>query len=204
MIAPEALWNQERRETYLLRPELPIPMSLDDWGWPSVLDDVWEKMPGWLGHNMPLWEELDQLQTVLSSEVCDSVDPYWLVAFTVMVDAKSIDRIRETEYKSVGDNEAPPRLFPTKPPDIQHGWTFLGYDVADGSISGLSNCGYTEEDDPPKLRREWGPKLNGYGLLMDLQDAVEFTAFTDERVKEHAPFFIYGIWLIEKVEGMRG
>ena len=43
-------------------------------------------------------------------------------------------------------------------------WTFVGFDVADGTeISGLSNCGYGAELE--ELRAAWAPRLNDRGLF---------------------------------------
>jgi hypothetical protein len=75
-------------------------------------------------------------------------------------------------------------------------WRFLGYDIADaGDISGLSNCGF-EGRELERLRPTWAPRLNDHGLFSDISDAVSFRSATDQRVREHAPFQVYGLWLV--------
>jgi hypothetical protein len=76
-----------------------------------------------------------------------------------------------------------------EPQTIPEGSTCLGFDVADsGFWSGLSNCGYSEED-RARLRPEWQSKINDFGLLKSEQDAIIFKEMTDARVPEHAPFW---------------
>jgi len=80
--------------------------------------------------------------------------------------------------------------------EVQPNWEFLGFDVADGvCISGLCNCGYNESE-ATILRREWGHRLNAHGLFSNVVDALAFRQLTDERVPEHAPFFIYELWIL--------
>ena len=74
-------------------------------------------------------------------------------------------------------------------------WTFVGFDVADGTeISGLSNCGYGA--DVEELRATWAARLNDRGLVGVLEDAFAFREVTDARVPEHAPLTVYGIWMV--------
>jgi hypothetical protein len=86
-----------------------------------------------------------------------------------------------------------PTLVPiqTMPPDGQ--WGFLGFDIADaGLTSGLSNCGYE-----PLERvglQSWTSTLNDHHLFTDPQRAWAFRAITDQRVPEHSPFFVLGLW----------
>jgi len=83
------------------------------------------------------------------------------------------------------------QTIPERPPE---GSSLLGYDVADaGCISGLTNCGYTEEE-INALATLWANRLNSFGLLTTLEDAVAFRQLCDERVPEHAPFWIYALW----------
>lgn len=82
---------------------------------------------------------------------------------------------------------------------VEPGWRLLGFDIADGTaISGLSNCGY-QEDEADALRDAWAPRLNEHGLFVEVHDALAFRAVTDARVREHAPFAVYAIWLVEDV-----
>jgi hypothetical protein len=73
-------------------------------------------------------------------------------------------------------------------------WQFLGFDVVDGNISGLSNCGF-EEGELSGLK-VWGSRINDHGLLSNLSDALLFRSLTDQRVPEHAPFQVCGLWLV--------
>jgi hypothetical protein len=76
----------------------------------------------------------------------------------------------------------------------------LGFDVSDGSLlSGLSNCGYSKRD-IPALRMRWAPYLNAHHLFDDLKQAYEFRDQSNQRVLEHAPFFVYGLWFIKEVD----
>jgi len=70
------------------------------------------------------------------------------------------------------------------------------YDVADGGISGLSNCGYRDDDEALVPRAVWAPRLNEHGLFDDVEHAVAFRGLTDRRAPEHAPFAVYGLWRV--------
>ena len=77
------------------------------------------------------------------------------------------------------------------------GWRILGFDIADGTtISGLSNCGY-EAEEAAALRLAWAARLNEHGLFDDVDDALAFRTLTHQRVREHAPFAVYAMWLLE-------
>ncbi len=72
--------------------------------------------------------------------------------------------------------------------------TLLGYDVADGGkLSGLANCGY-ESPERDIARAEYSAKLNEHHLFRALDEALVFRTYTEERVPEHAPFFVYGVY----------
>jgi hypothetical protein len=91
-------------------------------------------------------------------------------------------------------------LDPTVPDRIPEGSTLLGYDVADaGRISGLSNCGYTEGE-VRAMGPVWADRLNSFGLLSTLEDAVAFRQQCDQRVPEHAPFWVYALWRLARAE----
>ncbi len=98
---------------------------------------------------------------------------------------------------SVVDREAPERVqsiwFAR---EVEGESRLLGYDIADDVfLSGLSNCGYTEEE-TAMLRSTWAARLNRFHLFDQLDAASEFKALTDARVPEHAPFFVFGLYLL--------
>ncbi len=64
-------------------------------------------------------------------------------------------------------------------------------------LSGLSNCGF--EGEREALREDWGPHLNDYHLFEDAESALAFRPVANRIVPEHAPFFVYGLWLIRAV-----
>jgi hypothetical protein len=74
--------------------------------------------------------------------------------------------------------------------------TSLGFDVSDGFLlSCLTNCGY-REDEVEALRARWTSCLNVHHLFTRAADASAFRDMSNARVKEHAPFFVYGIRLV--------
>jgi hypothetical protein len=81
-----------------------------------------------------------------------------------------------------------------RPSDLNK-YTFLGFDISDwGLISGLSNCGLDPDETLTGYRHQWGPRLNRHHLFDNYNDAHRFTGFSDRRVPEHAPFFVFGLW----------
>lgn len=84
----------------------------------------------------------------------------------------------------------------TNPAEPKPSWGRLGYDVSDlYLLSGLTNCGY-EPDEQNVLQGEMKRYLNQYHLFTDLNPALEFKEISDHRVPEHAPFFVYGLYVI--------
>ncbi len=83
------------------------------------------------------------------------------------------------------------------PNRIQAGWNLLGYDVSDsGFTSAVSNMGFTSGDNVPSLRERWGPCLNKHHLFDRAEDAVSFKELSNQRIPEHAPFSVFGLWEI--------
>lgn len=68
--------------------------------------------------------------------------------------------------------------------------SILGYDVADGDLpGGLSNCGCS--DGETQRLAPFAAALNEHHLFAHRAIAEAFAANCDERVREHAPFFVY-------------
>ena len=166
-------WTAERRSTYLLRPDVRFPLSVDP--------NVWERAPGDLTYPVP-WTPVEDVQKRAAALMASK----HRVCVAVLA-AAAEDPAEEEELRSRTGADTPLAVDPA--------WTFVGFDVADGTeISGLSNCGYGAELDT--LRAAWAPRLNDRGLFRDLEDAFAFRAVTNPRVPEHAPFTVYGIWIV--------
>jgi hypothetical protein len=163
---------------YLLRDDVDRVLSVDTMLWPSVAENA----PEWIGANNPLWEDLENLERHLPSSSL-----YTLIAVTWHIEPGE------------GAGMIGPYEGPTTPANRDANWTLLGYDVADPGISGLSNCGYSEEE-RRRLAPVWGRRLNSHHLFDNLEHAFEFRAITNTRVPEHAPFFVIGLWLIREVQ----
>jgi hypothetical protein len=77
--------------------------------------------------------------------------------------------------------------------------TPLGIVPVEGSTScgaASFNCGY-QRSELAGLRASWTSDLNEHHLFTDVKRAFAFRDLTDRRIPEHAPFFVYALWLIE-------
>src|SRR5215212_507700 len=128
------------RSGYLLSDRVGQVLSVETMLWPSVVEDS----PAYIGMNAPFWEDLVSLERQVAGGA-----PHRLVA--------------ATWHREPGETRGAigPYETQTAPVAREPGWIFAGYDVADPSISGLSNCGYTEEE-LRTLSPVWGPRLNSH------------------------------------------
>ena len=185
-------WPDERKKRFLLRQDIVKPLSTDILVWPSVFHvDISLQYPQWTGPIQNLWDNLDTLQQYLDTTWSERTFPYWLMAVTLQENVCERENLLEW-HDRVSNLITTPR---------DPAWTFLGYDVSDKWLtSGLSNCSSTESE-MQILRNTYASSLNEYHLFDALEPAVDYVHVTDERVPEHAPFFVYGLWLIKKEEG---
>jgi hypothetical protein len=186
-----------RPTDFLLRGDLDDVLSADTMVWPSIfkssatLDCGPElPLPQWVGANVPFWDDLDALRSAVPPEF-GKKHPFWFIAATWHTDAGFAEEERQSG-KILG-----PYIAPTVPGRRENSWRFLGFDVTDSGISGLSNCGY-DESERERFAAQWGCHLNRYHLFEDLERAFEFKRITNARIPEHAPFFVIGLWLIAK------
>jgi hypothetical protein len=196
-----ASWYKDTRDvTFLLRDDTGPLLSADTMVWPSIFNRGFPRVselerPSWIGQNDPFWENLAELESAIPDDAAWLQGPYWLIAATWHAEAEFDKEKRE----SIGGYSLGPWKVPTNPPRRDPDWRFLGFDVTDGGfLSGLSNCGYTAEE-RPRLVQQWTSFLNRHHLFDELEKAFEFRQVSNARVKEHAPFFVIGLWLIRIV-----
>ncbi len=204
---PVELWNSERRGIHLLKQDVSRVFSTDTMVWPSLFLPAiggfseeeertmgWDKIlerPAWTGCHQDLWEDLAHLRDCLATTKATLSKPYWIIAVTHQASTGAEDEPRNM-----------PRFEPAVTTSFGAGWRFLGYDVSDEYLlSGLSNCGYRDEDFTTTPRARWEACLNENHLFDSFDEAEAFRRSCDERVKEHAPFTAFGLYVVDEVTG---
>jgi len=198
MTGPDSSWDERRKRNFLFRLDVVQPLSIDPQVWLSAFDRLGR--PAWVGIFDPLWEDLESLRDAAGAALLRNVS---ITAFArAITECSPAERlVLDAHLRGIHPDGTPgdlPEAIAT-PAAVAPGWTFLGYDVADlGGLSGLMNCGFVPEtEDVEALRARWGPKLNARHLFDDLGDARNFKHFSNQRVAEHAPFYVDGLWLVE-------
>lgn len=179
------VWNDKRKETYLLRPDVDKVLSTDTIVWPSLLKVNKSTRSSSQNIDLNLWDNLKTLQNHLTKIRETAQEPYCIIGITLLL-----------HYLNKKESEMWNPILVQTPLDIidDKDWVFLGYDISDMAfLSGLSNCGYKPEE-IQSLRKRWGQHINSFNLFTDPSQAFEFKKFSDKRVVEHAPFFVYGLY----------
>ena len=192
-------WPKELRVEFLLRPEIIWTLSVDKRVWPSVFWHTTHREP--LLSKYPTidvnphvdgydWLNLDRMRAHYDAH--RALAPGGVFVGIELLSEQAAEG--EMLYESPVGIQCGITLDPTVPACPPAGSTLLGYDVADpGRTSGLTNCGYTEEEHRT-LAPVWGPRLNSFGLFSSLDDAAAFRQICNDRVPEHAPFWVYALW----------
>jgi hypothetical protein len=194
--------TEEFRDNYLLNRNIQWPLSVDTMIWPSYFsfsgylsgfrtDEMIDVNPlSTRQEALRLWENHNEMKTVFSQRFGQNEKKGVQVAVILLAENP---RSTNEYWHAVLD---PPMILN----DIPKEWQLLGHDVADEYMtSGLSNCGYKEED-RKTLEKKWSQCLNKYGLIRNLDDALRFLQVTDRRVPEHAPFYVYVLYSIKPDE----
>ena len=146
----ERAWQSERREHFLLRPDVFWPKSADTMVWPSMFapanawpdaaaefDCVELEAEGFRWQCLRLWPDLATMLGNLRAHA-PGMEKGGVPLRIELITEQPAERF--DAWEAVLE----PRLDCDKPPAD---WTLLGHDVADAAyISGLSNCGYLPEE----------------------------------------------------------
>jgi len=140
---------------------------------------------GWLGI---LWDDLSILRQNTNSAWLNQWKPVCIIAVTQFIDFE-----HDIDAKGYSD------VF-VKPQDINLSWTHLGYDVADGGMTGfITNAGY-RDNEVESLKQQWSEHFNQYHLFDDLTLAAQYVDVAYQRDANHGPFSVYGVYGIERIE----
>ena len=171
-------WSKSRQKRYLLNEEIKNILSVDETVHSSIdLDENNISHQAEFYFGQELLEECILQNNHLSIAVSMIEEPY-----------KSLFRYSKENSIYI------PNILLT--PNNDFYVDFLGYDVGDFMlISSLTNCGFTIE--VKNNLTFFKDKLNKYGLFSDIVTAEEYKTISDLRVKEHAPFYIFGLYQIK-------
>jgi hypothetical protein len=181
---PSQLANNAYRESYLYRFDAVNLSSVDTAIWPSVFDagdGPALPRPAYVGPQ-GLWSDFHALSRAVEKSTVDvSIIAIQYVP-TAATEKSLFEWLATTE--------------PTTSLDASADWTFIGYDVADRfMVSSLLNCGLGSERHEIRLRDALVKDcVNERHLFRRLTDADSFVAISDDRIREHAPFFVYAVW----------
>ena len=187
------LWSEGRRERFLLSSDMPHPLSVDDYVWPSVfryhfppteiLKSISVIPVDRQYTDQSLWLNLARMRDCYAHAVPHDEEPGIEIAVELIApDGLTVD-------------EFPSSLIYQKriPTAIPEGASSLGFDVADtGLTSGLNNTDYGPEE--KKTLSPWSQRLNEHGLIRTLEDAERFRSVTDNRNPKDAPYWVYQLW----------
>jgi hypothetical protein len=207
------LWDDryvasEQREAFLFRLDVERVLSVDEAVWPSVFPFKSDAPPEYVGFFQRLWEDLGSLRSRIATVAQIRTRPADVIAVALAADLFSTADANRWEKRLKGESpnpgvtEADLPLPSADPPSIGTGWSLLGYDVCDEwGLSGLVNCGFQpDREDVKSLRATWGPRLNRFHLFDSIDHASEFARLSNQRVNEHAPFFVYGLWRVDELK----
>lgn len=186
-LGPAQDWGAAWKPRAVLRRDIVKPLSIERHVWSSVFEQWGMAEPAYTGLLKGLWDDLSRLQEHVGRWVerhRERGTPT-VAAFTVLPSKPAAERF------------APELWSDVSPRTLDDGWRRVGYDVADGSLtSALVTMRPAEAvGDPEGYSAAWGPALNRWHLFDESERAHDFARHSDRALSEHAPFFVYEVWL---------
>jgi hypothetical protein len=174
-------WTKSRRSVFLLNEKVPIPKSVDANVWEEVFAKTVEHSNGKV--RLPCWNDREEMLKASQYSPTSKEEVELTIALFASDGAYLPEKI----------------TINNKLPADQIAGFFLGYDIADdGLISALSNCGYSN-DEIILARKAYAPFLNKHGLIKDIKTAEKFRSYSETRVPDHAPFFVFGLYVDKEI-----
>lgn len=180
-LSQDKSWDNERRKKFLIKNNIDLPKSASTVVWENFNDFIDE------------------------SDSFHFLDNYGFQDIKELVSLSNYNK-NQTDRIMVRTcihylHSVPTFVWALNMPSYQDddNFYFFGYDIADGGImSGLSNCGYTQNE-MKYCQEKYLPFLNNHGLFDNFDIALDFLNYTNERVKDHAPFYIYSLYSDKRI-----
>ncbi len=182
-----SLWQAERRSSFLIRPEIPSPVSVDSDVWPVLAVNPDETFP------LFLWGSVSEILAAFPEAARTGRHSPVIIEIAVLATGEQSSRYWEGIIFG--------RVNPEKENALKIAPECLGYDVADRYlVSGVSNCMLFQEE-LAAVRKDWTDAINIWGLFEEAEAARAFRPVCDRLIPEHAPFEAYRLRKIDLVEG---
>jgi hypothetical protein len=198
------LWDDDRRDEFLLRPDVRYPFSVDRFVWPSRFQlgpDNPYPFPqqadtividlATANQHFQLFDLWDDLVKMLGPYRSSPEGDYGIAAGLVCPEhyPSGSGFVRDDWWRAIHGSP----ISPAKPQD---GWKLIGHDVANsGYTSSVSNFG-TLAGERGAMRKNWGGSINEYGLFETIGDAMRFCADSNVRLASDGPFFVFELFVI--------
>lgn len=179
---------------FLIRPEIPWPISIDKLVWPSIY--IFDKQPIPPVYSSLFYQKIKSAsfyQQIInffeSPDQCKGNDNKGNIHICVKLHFNK-NELKDTYLRRIVD------LLKHDQGKLDKQYSeFMGFDLANCTgISGLCNFGQSESLLQNK-RKEWSGYINRYGLFEKYAMAQKFQTFLNETtVEEEIPFYIFSIW----------
>lgn len=176
-------WTNERRLQFLINPHIRLPKSVDSSVWEESYDffDTLSEQEGM--DNYIKWRDKERLIDLTDYRITEK------------------NRVLTASYLHFFDyvpTEVWAMEYRSEPVDKD--LIFLGYDIANGgTLSGLSNCGYTDVS-LEYCREHYLQHLNQHGLFESFNVAWDFLSYTNQRTPADSPFYVYSLYTDKKID----
>lgn len=184
-------WSETEKEHFLLRKYINKPLSTFRKVWSSIfIDRVSSEMMGLL-NVFGLWVSLAEMRDYYSNIINPIPKNVWEIAISKQ-DVEGNQTLRTQSSWSLGDSFIPQ----CEPSHIDPRWLLLGYDVSDDSLWSMLYADHGTEEFP-NIRQLWSRHLNQHHLFSEINYAIDFAKFANQVDSGHAPFSVYGLYLIQ-------
>jgi hypothetical protein len=180
----DELWPLHRKETFLLKQDISKPLSTDHGVWSSVFDlNNALIIPPDVLWRQKLWPSWKVLEEYLNVELNQNISPYWTIAVTQVVKTGLEEPIYDPPMVPLQEHET---------------WELLGYDISEETLlSGLLNFA-TRLTEMQLAREKYAPYLNNHHLFSTPDYALEYKEWCNTRDPGHGPFYVFGLYLVNK------
>jgi hypothetical protein len=151
VITQASLWTEERRSRFLIRPEIPLPISVDSDVWPAIAVNPDETFP------LFLWGSISEILAAFPKASRAGRRSPVIIEIAVLATDEQSSKHWEGIFFG--------RLDTEKDSTLKIVPECLGYDVADRYlVSGVSNCALSRKE-LAVIKKDWSDAINVWGLL---------------------------------------